>query len=153
MRKMLLIIFTIAYLSLAGWLLFFSSAGPLHRRDGREKEMILSPFKTTSYFLMHALETQRDREAKILLFNVGGNILLFIPLGIILYEFLGKRKMLFYLLTGFLLSLTVETLQLSIHTGTFDVDDLIWNTTGTVLGFWIWKKMREVLYAPQQAVL
>lgn len=153
MRKNLLIVFTLSYLSLAAWLLFFTSAGPLHRQDGREKEMILSPFKTTSYFLMHALETQRDREAKILLFNVGGNILLFLPMGIILYEFLGKRNMFFYLFTGFLLSLTVETLQLTTHTGTFDVDDLIWNTTGTVLGFLIWKKIRELLCSNQQAAV
>ncbi|WPP52919.1 VanZ family protein [Catalinimonas niigatensis] len=153
MRKILLIIFTLTYLSLAAWLLFFTSAGPLHRQDGREKEMILSPFKTTSHFLMNALESERDREAKILLFNVGGNILLFIPMGIILYEFLGKRNTFFYLISGFMLSLTVETLQFITRRGTFDIDDLIWNTTGMVLGFWIWKKTREMVCAKQQASL
>ena len=38
-------------------------------------------------------------------------------------------------LSGFLLSLTVEVIQLISKVGCFDVDDLILNTLGAVLGY------------------
>ena len=42
-------------------------------------------------------------------------------------------------LLGFLLSLLVEIMQLLLMVGIFDVDDLIMNVTGVMLGFGLFK--------------
>ncbi|MEO7310219.1 MAG: VanZ family protein [Chitinophagaceae bacterium] len=86
------------------------------------------------------------RNIKILLFsknvsfataflNVGGNIILFIPFGILIPVLLnGANKFLKTLFLGFFLSACFEFFQLLTGCGEFDVDDIILNTTGTFLG-------------------
>lgn len=65
-----------------------------------------------------------------------GNIALFIPLGIILPCFFNfARKWWKCLLMGFDVSLIVEILQLVLHLGLFELDDLVNNTFGCLLGY------------------
>lgn len=69
-----------------------------------------------------------------------GNMLWFAPLGI----FLGGRRAWQAALTGAGVSLALELLQLILQTGTTDVDDILLNTLGTLLGFGLirlWKKL------------
>jgi glycopeptide antibiotics resistance protein len=75
--------------------------------------------------------------------QIGGNILLFMPLGFalpILFPAIKKGKV---ILTGFLVSLTIELVQaiagmfLGYNYRSFDVDDLMMNTLGTVIGLLI----------------
>lgn len=70
--------------------------------------------------------------------NVFLNIALFVPLGILL-ALLGKKFRRFSptFLTAFLLSLSIEVLQLILQTGICDVDDLFANTLGAMLGWGI----------------
>lgn len=72
--------------------------------------------------------------------QVALNVLLFLPLGFFL-RVLGGRGILVAFLTGALVSLTIETTQLTGVWGVypcayrvFDVDDLLTNTVGAVLG-------------------
>lgn len=74
--------------------------------------------------------------------QVAMNVLLFVPLGLIA-RLLWKRGLVGTLLIGFTVSLAIEITQLTANFGTapfayriFDVDDLMTNTTGAVLG-WI----------------
>ena len=71
-----------------------------------------------------------------MIFNVFGNILMFVPTGILL-PVLYKRLDTFFKVagTGFLMSLTIEILQLPFADRTSDVDDLILNTLGVVTGY------------------
>ncbi|RUS47945.1 VanZ family protein [Cohnella sp. AR92] len=66
--------------------------------------------------------------------NLFGNIALFVPAGILIRLGLG-RGFLMTLLIGFMISLGLETSQLVFSIGTFDVDDMILNTSGGVLGY------------------
>ncbi len=67
------------------------------------------------------------------------NIALFLPLGLLLPRLCRWfRKWYRAIFAGFLLSLTVELLQLGLSMGTFDVDDLFANTLGAVLGCCLW---------------
>ena len=78
-------------------------------------------------------ESRRD-----LLLNLIGNFALFIPTGILtplLYRQLDSLKK--TMLTGFLISLTIEILQLPFAVRTSDVDDLILNTLGCLTGYGI----------------
>lgn len=74
-----------------------------------------------------------------MIMNIFGNILMFVPTGIVL-PVLYKRLDNFFKVagTGFLISLTIEILQLPFADRTSDVDDLIMNTLGVVTGYVIY---------------
>lgn len=75
--------------------------------------------------------------------NVVMNVVAFMPFGFILPIISpGNRKFLRIFLRGFLLTLVIETMQLFLKVGCFDLDDMLLNTIGAVLGyflFWICK--------------
>lgn len=69
--------------------------------------------------------------------NLVGNVLIFIPLGF--FEALASRRRSFVwiVMDGLFLSMLVEVFQLITKVGRFDVDDLILNTAGVVIGYLI----------------
>lgn len=91
----------------------------------------------------------------------GANLLLFLPLGLFFAWQHKKRGLLvggLGISLGF--SLTVELIQLGGRLGTFDVDDLIFNTLGGLLGavvVWLWRKAfgqkRRCLYVFRAAMI
>ncbi|MCR8845163.1 VanZ family protein [Paenibacillus sp. SC116] len=68
-----------------------------------------------------------------------GNIALFIPLGIFLLLLSKNKKASFIsvLVCSFGVSFSLEIAQVIFSIGNFDVDDLILNTTGGILGYWM----------------
>lgn len=70
------------------------------------------------------------------LYNVFGNIILFIPFGFIvplLYKYYNKLScIVLYAVTA---SLTIETIQFFTNINVTDIDDVIFNTFGAILGF------------------
>lgn len=90
----------------------------------------LTPFSTIRIFSSRRVTTEYSYK------NIGGNIIGFVPLGILLPLLFGLFRN-FFLLTGavFFTSLSFETLQLLLGTGVFDVDDLILNTAGGIAGY------------------
>ena len=76
--------------------------------------------------------------------NFLGNLLLFLPLGFLLPCLSRRVRSWFRMqLTAFCLLLVVETLQLFTLLGSFDVDDMILNTMGVIIGYIVFK----LLYA------
>lgn len=79
----------------------------------------------------------------VLLIPLIGNIFLFIPFGFFLRMEKPILKVKKLLLVGFLMSLSVEMFQLIISASihflyrSIDVDDLICNTVGTIVGFYM----------------
>jgi glycopeptide antibiotics resistance protein len=69
--------------------------------------------------------------------NLVGNIIIFIPLGFFLPILIESfRKLIVILLISFTFSFLFETIQLLFSMlGSFDVDDLILNTFGALLGY------------------
>ncbi|WP_404462680.1 VanZ family protein [Sutcliffiella horikoshii] len=90
-----------------------------------------------------------------LAFTVIGNILLLIPLGFYILLFNKKIKAGYYLILVFLLSMVIELTQLFISSRvgyvyrTFDVDDLLLNSIGAMIGYFIAK----LLYIKSNQVL
>jgi glycopeptide antibiotics resistance protein len=85
------------------------------------------------------------------MYSVVFNVFLFVPLGMFL-RFYFKRKWWQALLAGFAMSLFFEVSQLTGLFGMylhpyrlFDVDDLMVNTFGAMLGFWIMGPARKAL--------
>lgn len=72
------------------------------------------------------------------LYNVIGNILLFIPFGFLIPLLFNKKNKFFIItLYGFLTSVLIEIIQLFTSFNTTDIDDIIFNTLGAVIGYFI----------------
>lgn len=73
--------------------------------------------------------------------NLFGNIALFIPLGMFIPLLMRRwgRSWGVVMLLSFGLSLCFEMTQLVLSIGTFDVDDLILNTSGGVIGYGVYR--------------
>ncbi|WML44558.1 VanZ family protein [Neobacillus sp. PS3-40] len=89
---------------------------------------------------------------KLIVKNVGGNILMLMPLGFFMPILWGKFERLENtIMIGFLVSLSVECLQfLELLLGlgmtrTVDIDDVICNVLGTFLGYFIYKLIITLL--------
>lgn len=66
--------------------------------------------------------------------NLVGNIILFMPLGLLLPIMYQRITWAHVFIAGIALSLALETLQLMLRIGSFDVDDIILNVFGVLLG-------------------
>lgn len=90
------------------------------------------PFTTITYYLFLA----NDINFNIRVHNLAGNIIGFVPFGMILPLLSNKfHSFIKVTLATFCLSLTFELLQLIFRFGSFDVDDLILNTLGGMIGY------------------
>ncbi|WP_054026194.1 VanZ family protein [Bacillus sp. FJAT-28004] len=98
------------------------------------------PFKTISGYVFHT------SNQNIVIKNVVGNIIIFIPFGFLLPVIAGKKLNIVQLITfSFLLSLCLELIQLFSRIGSFDVDDLLLNTLGAILGFFTLNVITKVI--------
>lgn len=84
-------------------------------------------------------------------YNLYGNILWFIPMGFgAAYLMKKKYSFLRSLLIGITVSFFIEAMQFLFYTGISDIDDLIFNTIGTIIGIglfeisqWLYKKWQS----------
>lgn len=98
----------------------------------------LIPFKV---FSQTRYEVLVNKNINYFLINFLGNIILFMPFGFViplLWKISAKKAV----LIGFLASLFIETCQLFLARGT-DVDDLILNTFGALLGALLFKILQR----------
>ncbi len=111
---------------------------PFSKVNGQVQPLVFDaatawPFRMNLVPFVNLLDYESKKD---LLLNVIGNFALFIPTGIvtpILYRHLNRLKQV--ALTGFLISLTIEIIQLPFSVRASDVDDLILNTAGCLLGY------------------
>lgn len=80
-----------------------------------------------------------------IIYLFGGNIVWFVPLGMYL-KWLDKWKIRTIAVMGLLFSLFIETMQYILGTGISELDDLILNTLGAVIGAWIVGMLRRKIY-------
>lgn len=85
------------------------------------------PFRSITQNI-HGLHNPHD------LINLIGNIAIFIPNGILI-SILVKKKCIWVFISSFVLSLGLECSQVVFSMGSFDVDDLILNVSGGILGY------------------
>lgn len=72
--------------------------------------------------------------SELFIFNVLGNILIFIPFGYFISHFINAKKIWPILIVSLLTSVTVEFVQLNIGRS-FDIDDILLNVVGAIAGF------------------
>ena len=135
----------ILYLILLTYFLFFAeNFGRAYTQ--REYSYNLEPFREIERFW----KWRAELGFLVVFTNIAGNVLCFVPFGAIL-PILNRRARNFFvlLLLSFEFSLLVECAQLILKVGSFDVDDLILNTSGGMLGFLIFtvcNRMRRKRY-------
>ena len=81
--------------------------------------------------------------SRLFIKNIVGNILLFLPYGYFASDFLKSKKMLLPCFLTFIVSMTIELVQLNIGR-TFDIDDVILNTVGGLCGFYLYRLMDSI---------
>jgi len=72
--------------------------------------------------------------SELFIFNVLGNILIFVPFGYFISHFIKAKKIWPILFVSLITSATVEFVQLQIGRS-FDIDDIILNIIGATIGF------------------
>lgn len=115
------------------FLLYFLIFSDWYGRTGVSKEyrynLIL--FKEIKRFI----EYRKELGPFAVFTNLFGNILIFVPFGFFISVASKARGFFMTLFYSFGLSLCVEVFQLVTKVGSFDVDDLLLNTIGGVLGY------------------
>ena len=121
------------------WLLFDR---PLAQDEGRtyaellRSNMNLIPFHTIGNYWKVVRRMDYSALFYHSVINLGGNIFLFIPIGYFLPRLWKPMRNFFvFFLTCFLSITLVELLQLVTLLGSLDIDDLILNLFGMILGY------------------
>ncbi len=139
-QKLGWVLFVLYLIALVYFMFFAESFG----RTGSTKAGYaynLELFKEIRRFIVY----RKQLGWKAVLLNLGGNVAGFMPFGFFL-PIVSRRGRRWYnaFLLGFFLSLCIETTQLVFQVGSFDVDDLLLNTIGGILGFLCYKKVQGI---------
>ena len=130
-RRMGIVLFAV-YVILLIYFLFFSEEYGRVAQAERVYRYNLVPFVEIRRFWVY-----REQLGAFAVFtNIFGNVIGFLPFGFILPVIFRRMNSGFLIcISGFILSLTVEVIQLVTKVGCFDVDDLFLNTLGGLLGY------------------
>lgn len=119
------------YLALLAYFLFFAEATGRTFTE-RTYQYNLIPLHEIKRFVVY----RKQLGFAAVALNLIGNVLAFVPFGLFLPLLLrGMRYFGKTVLLGFEFSLLVEIVQLFSKVGSFDVDDILLNTLGVVLGY------------------
>jgi glycopeptide antibiotics resistance protein len=119
------------------YLLFFGFS----RGYRTERMMNLTPFKTISNYIAGYHYYNFDTWA----INLFGNVAAFIPFGLLAPLIFSRVQSYFQIILRFSLSLVVvETIQWVFKVGSFDVDDILLNVVGGLIGFAMLQRFRRL---------
>ena len=131
--KFNLYLFFIMYLALLFYFLFLNH---WWHRSGIDVEMNLTPFSTIKMYLKDFDSIMGSKP----ILNLLGNFICLMPLSFFLkYLFKKQNNTFIFLITLLLCSLGIETMQYLTKTGSFDIDDIMLNTSGAILMYLILK--------------
>lgn len=93
------------------------------------------PFQTIKNYLMGTVDVSHTVGFN----NILGNIVLFIPLGIYIPLFKINKKVFASFVSVFVISLSIEIVQYILSIGATDIDDILLNCAGGIIGILIYK--------------
>jgi glycopeptide antibiotics resistance protein len=130
------IIFGLVYVIILFYALFFKTVNIRAGMNG----VNLVPFSTIMPYIKKAI-TNLNGPA---IMNILANIFLFIPLGFYVEVMLKKRKMIIKIMIILLIPIIVELIQFVWSLGICDVDDVILNAIGGLLGILVFKVVEKL---------
>lgn len=132
-------VFFIIYLVMMVYFLFFSER--MGRVPGNQYRYNLIPFTEIRRYLQYH---QKIGSFNVCL-NLLGNVVCFIPFGFVIPILTRKQTALRMFLLSMLASVLVELLQLVSMLGSCDVDDIILNTLGGLIGYFLFVLGRGIV--------
>ena len=120
---------------------------PFSKVDGQVQPLIFAwatawPFRVNLIPFVNLLNYDSTKD---LLINLIGNFAMFIPTGVMTPMIYRKTDSIWKVtMTGFLLSLSIEIIQLPFAVRASDVDDLILNTLGCMVGYGIYALVKKI---------
>lgn len=139
MMKILKVGAAVMYLFFLFYIVFFARRREA-LQDTRRRELInVVP-------IIHQVHTYRglaphdEKGKRNFVLNLAGNIFLFLPLPFLVYSF-GVKRPKKILGVALLLTAGIEATQLAFHIGVPDVDDVLLNMAGAVLGVLLLKQI------------
>lgn len=126
----------VAYVLVMVYLLF------LQREPSNTQAYNLIPFQTIRQ--MVRLLDSRPALAQFAFVNLVGNVVMFVPLGLLPVIWKKQQKFGWYVLTVAVTILLVEVVQLFTTLGSADIDDWIFNMIGALMGFGIWRTIGKI---------
>lgn len=133
----------IVYAAFLARRLFFHAYGGYARTVGSQPEPNYRLFHTINNYVLN----YDHYDFSIWFLNLFGNVAAFMPLGFLLPLMADRVRSVWK--TGWIAaiaSLCVEVLQMEMRVGSFDVDDILLNTVGGVLGYVILKMVINPAY-------
>lgn len=125
-------VFVIYLFAILYYTIFAESLGRIPGDAISEPRYNLIPFNEIKRFIVY----RRQLGIRAFMLNVVGNCIAFMPCGFLLPAISRRcRKGFICVMTGFLISFFIECTQLVFRVGSFDVDDLMLNTLGVLIGF------------------
>ena len=122
----------VIYLVLLTYYLFFAETMGRIPSENGSYAYNLTLFKEIRRFILH----RNLLGYKVVLLNLVGNVAAFMPFGFIIPEVWDQFNNWYTIaLQGFLFSFSIEVIQLASRVGSFDVDDLLLNTLGALIGY------------------
>ena len=111
------------------------------------KEVILEGLDTANFTLFKTIRMYIDYSYKLNSFeNLVGNIAAFVPFGFLTPYVINREKCFWVMLfQAFFLVVGIEVFQLFSAFGAFDVDDILLNCFGAVLGYLVYKVYEALL--------
>lgn len=131
----------LAYILFISWRLFFFAYSGNIRREMSQISYNLTPFKT----IVNYVKNWDHISFTVWIYNLGGNIAAFIPLGFLLAAAFKKAGACRIFFSAFILICSAEMVQLISRRGVFDVDDIILNSLGSILGYFIYRILYRVV--------
>lgn len=133
LRVLCLVLFILYSISIVYFLIFSDMFGRGHGYE--EMRYNLTPFLEIKRFIKY----RSYMTTTSVMLNLVGNVLAFVPFGMLIRWVRGKKTGFFTAtLAAFTFSLCIELIQLITKLGVFDVDDIIMNTFGGMLGYIIY---------------
>ena len=134
-RERIRILGKVLFILYIGFIIYFLLFSDWYGRTGGMEEY--------HYNLMLFREIRRFWEYRsqvgwfVMFTNLFGNVLIFVPFGFFMPMASRYRSFSYTVFWSFILSLCVEMFQLFARIGSFDVDDLLLNTAGGLVGYCI----------------
>lgn len=145
-KRKILWVLAAAYAAAMLYLLLFRPVVPseLPYRQQLRNHFNPIPFRTIRLFWRVLVRSQNPDMLRHAVKNLFGNILLFLPLGI-LPSVLWRRMAHFFRTIALATAImtAIELLQMFLLVGTCDIDDIFLNVLGAAIGYWCYTRMRK----------
>lgn len=111
--------------------------------DYIKRNIQLVPIRTILEFLQIIFDSSTNNTVRTLsVLNLLGNIIMFIPFGL----FWGWKRFSTFLIWAVVFTVIIEVVQLFTLKGSFDIDDILLNVCGAIVGYFFYNRFGKDIF-------